>query len=346
MRGLFINNKKAKDSIYESGLMAYQCLNLSKKYILDYVEIDAGNREIKLGYDFYFFNYHHVTMNWLDTAKLKKQVGFVITMILEVSPNDAFVLCPENDFNIYCVLDPTIMSKGNLYSFPRPLEKIDFEIPVTKNEIPVIGTFGFATKGKGFEKVVEAVNKEFQKALVRINIPFGDYVPNSKAYSAELSKICRDLAKPGIEVMITHNFMSKDELIKWCAGNDLNCFLYDRDMPGLSATTDQAIISGRPLSVSDNPTFRHITAFLPPYPTITLKESIEKSTIFVQEMITAWSQQNFVAKFEQIISSSTIIQTHKNFDERILLPVYEANTMNMIKSFLKRIVKKVKRTFF
>ena len=274
LRGLFINNKRAKDSIFESGYMVYNCLKLSKKYQVDYCEVDITNREIKSGYYFYFFNYHPVTMSWLETRNLKKELGFVITMILEVAPNDAFILCPEKHFNIYCALDPTIIEKNNLYAFPRPLEKINFQITNKVNEIPVIGSFGFATKGKGFQQVVEAVNKEFDKAIVKINIPYGDFVPESEKYAYLLSETCKKIAKPGIEVIVTHDFMSKEQLIKWCASNTLNCFLYDRNMPGLAATTDQAIISKRPLSVSDNDTFRHITSYLPPYPKMSLKDSI------------------------------------------------------------------------
>src|ERR1700743_440214 len=218
--------------------MVYQCLLLSDKYELDYIEVSIDDRIIPAGYDFYFFNYHYLTMKWLDTAKLKKELNFTVALVLEVAPEDPFVLCPSNDFNAYCVLDPTIKQKGTkVYPFPRPLEKINFELPVVDNPIPVIGTFGFATKGKGFQHVIEAVNKEFEQAIVKVNIPYGDFVPDSKEYAKYLGDICLQKAKQGIEVIITHDFMSKEELIKWCASNTLNCFLYDRDMPGLSATT-------------------------------------------------------------------------------------------------------------
>ena len=309
MKGLFINNKKAKDSIYESGYMVYQCLLISNLYHLDYREIDSNDREIPTGYDFYFFNYHPVTMAWLQTKSLKKDLGFVITMILEVAPNAPFVMCPHRDFNLYCALDPTLKPKqNNVFSFPRPLEKIDFDLPVIQNIVPVIGSFGFATEGKGFHHVVEAVNKEFSEAIVKINIPYGDFVPNSKNNAIYLGNLCKQMAKPGIDVQITHDFMSKESLIKWCASNTLNCFLYDRNMQGLSATTDQAITAGRPLSVSDNDTFRHITAYLPPYPNYSLRESIEKSVPIVKQMIEDWQPLRFVQKFEEIIKILSEIQ--------------------------------------
>jgi hypothetical protein len=344
LKGLFINNKKAKDSIHESGYMAYQCLKLSSLYTLDYVEVDENDREITTGYDFYFFNYHFATMKWLATDQLKKKLGNVITMILEVAPGDAFVFTPEKDFNIYCALDPTIESKGNLYAFPRPLEKVDFEIPAVKNEFPVIGSFGFATTGKGFEHVVAAVNKEFEKATVRINIPFGDFVPDSKEYSEKLAILCRDLAKPGIDVQITHDFMSKEDLIKWCAANDLNCFLYDRHMPGLAATTDQAIVSGKPLSVSDNDTFRHITAYLPPYPSFSLKDSLEKSPAIIQQLCEDWSPQKFAAGFEKVLEENGIKEGKKK-SGTLVLPLFIIKEKKTLKSRWKKLKRKLKKVF-
>jgi hypothetical protein len=346
MKGLFINNPKAKDSIHESGFMAYECLKLSKKYQLDYIEVDLNNREIITGYDFYFFNYHDITMAWLDTSKLKKDLGCVMTMILEVSPGDAFIRTPQNDFNYYCVLDPTIVSKGNLYSFPRPLEKVHFDLPNIKNEIPIIGSFGFATRGKGFEHVVEAVNKEFDRAIIRINIPFGDFVPDSKEYSEHLSSLCKTIAKPGIDVEITHDFFSKEGLIKWCASNDLNCFLYDRNMPGLAATTDQAIISGKPLSISDNETFRHITAYIPPYPIFTLKDSIEKSIVLIDKIKEEWSQDNFMKRFEFLLSENNINTTKHIETLTYSLPLYEVKIKNTIKARIKKYKRKIKKFLF
>ena len=346
LRGLFINNKKAKDSIYESGFMAYECLKLSKKYLLDYVEVDVENRTIKTGYDFYFFNYHDVTMQWLNTSALKKDLGCVITMILEVLPNDAFVRTPQNDFTIYCALDPTIISSGNLYAFPRPLERVSFEMPIVNNPIPVIGSFGFATVGKGFEKVVEAVNKEFDKAIIRINIPFGDFVPDSETYSKQLTELCLATAKPGIDVQITHDFFSKEDLVKWCAQNDLNCFLYDRNFPGLAATTDQAIITGRPLSISENPTFRHITAYLPPYPQFSLTDSLQKSIPLVNKMNDDWSQQKFMERFEFVLQDSQIEKTNVLNESIYTLPIFEIKVENTFKARFKKYKRKIKKFLF
>jgi hypothetical protein len=282
--------------------MVYDCLKLSAQYTLDYIEVSSSERTIPLSYDFYFFNYHPSTMAWADTRKLRKLPGLKITMVLEVLPNDPFVMCPENHFDGYCVLDPSLRLKNpKVFAFPRPLEPTPELKPYVESSVPVIGSFGFATKGKGFHHVVEAVNQEFSEAIIRINIPFGSFVPNSEEYSQHLAKLCQEKANPGIQVEVTHHYMSKQELIEWCSQNTLNCFLYDRNMPGLAATTDQAIVSGRPLSVSKNDTFRHIICYLPPYPTWSLKDSLTKSISIVKQMQSDWSPVNFATRFEQML---------------------------------------------
>ena len=107
---------------------------------------------------------------------LTKLPGFKVTFVLETLPNDPFVFCPSDDFDAYCALDPTMdIADKRVYAFPRPLEIPSREIIYRETSVPVIGSFGFATPGKGFELVVDAVNREFEEAVVRINIPPGTF---------------------------------------------------------------------------------------------------------------------------------------------------------------------------
>jgi glycosyltransferase involved in cell wall biosynthesis len=307
-QGLFLNTAKANCSIYESGKMVFESLVLSKEYEIDYLEIDENSRDIPNKYDFYAFNYHHATMGWLNTNSLSLLPGVKITFVLETLTNNPFVLCPENDFDAYCALDPTMNLKDKrVYAFPRPLEVVESINPYQESEIPIIGSFGFGTPGKGFELVVDAVNKEFDKAIIKLNIPSSTYADDAcwplhkRRYIDYLSELCQRVAKPGVEVVVTNNFMTKPELIEWCSQNTLNCFLYNRNQPGLSATTDQAISSGRPLAVSNNETFRHIHSYIKPYPFQKLKESIISSQPQVLKMQNDWHPENFAKKFEKVL---------------------------------------------
>jgi SAM-dependent methyltransferase len=318
-KGLFINVPIANCSIYEAGRMIYDCLALSDRYHLDYIEIDEYSRDISNSYDFYAFNYHHYRMSWLDTATVRRLPGLKITFVLETLPNNPFVLCPQENFDAYCALDPTMASLDTrVYAFPRPLETVPSLSSYIEPAVPVVGTFGFATQGKGFELVVEAVNKEFERAIVRINIPRSPYAykrrwfDQEKDYADHLGELSKKRAKDGISVVVTHDYLTKQQLIHWCAENTLNCFLYSRNIPGLSATTDQAIVSGRPLAISADMTFRHIHHYLRPYPVQSLRESIATSAEGVKEMQRDWSPRNFVLKFERVLKDFGLFTSPHN----------------------------------
>lgn len=300
--------------------MVYECLKLSEKYELDYLEVSENERQVSTRYDFYVFNYHHATMGWLDTKSVARLPGLKLTFVLETLRNDPFVLCPPDAFDVYCALDPTMkVEDKRVYAFPRPLEPAPPLRPYLELEIPVIGSFGFATPGKGFESVVEAVNREFERAKIRINIPPGTYsdpatfLLHNRDYAEYLIEMCRHTAKAGVEVEFTREFMNKEELIQWCGQNTLNCFLYDRNQPGLSATTDQAISSGRPLAISTNETFRHIHLAIKPYPFRSLRESIAVSQPEVLKLQDEWRPHNFALRFEEVLEKHHIFdKSHLN----------------------------------
>ena len=300
--GLFVNTKKAKCSIHESGDMSYQCLKNSAMFDLSYVEVDSENNVIPNGYDFYVFNYHPIPMGWLDTKCVKGLSGIKMCIVLEVLPNDPYVMTPRGDFDCYLVLDPTMNGiEKNVYPFPRPLEVQSGALKYSATSVPTIGSFGFATRGKGFELLVEAVSKEFKKALIRINIPFGDYVSQNEEMFEKIKRECLSKCKKGITIEFSNNFYEKKELIRWCSQNTINCFFYYRSMSGLSAVTDQAVSSGRPMLTGSSVTFRHIHAYIKPYPFQSIKSAIANSQKGVAKMQHDWHPSKFRKTFEQVL---------------------------------------------
>jgi FkbM family methyltransferase len=303
--------------------MAYESLVRSDRYVLDYAEVDFDNRRVPRSYDFYLFNYHDQTsMAWLDTGCVRELPGIKMTLVLEVAPNDPFVRVSPNHFDAYLVLDPTVTRvNSKVYPFPRPLEPAPLLEPLPDYDRPVLGTFGLPTAGKGFDKIVVAANREFDSATIRMNIPAGGYIPEGLRRDVEGTiQTLSALAKPGIDVLITREFMDKPSLIRWCSQNTLNLFLYDRSMVGLAATTDQAISSGRPLAVSANETFRHIHSFLTPYPLRTLKESIARSQPEVAAMQQAWSQATFARTFETMLDDFPLARQSVGAGDFLLRP--------------------------
>ncbi len=328
LRGLFVNTAKEQCSIHESGNMVLNALLGDQRIKLDYVEIrredyhgldskdflkkisnDYGAEIDSDAYDFTIVNYHHFTMApFVGKPQLDGLPGATYAIVLEVEPHDCLSFCPYGWFDGYIVLDPSVRDdRPEVFAFPRPINQMLPGDLDRVDEVPIIGSFGFGTPGKGFELLVDAVNREFDRALVRVNIPSNIYADDAMAsvhgenYARYLARICKKIAKPGIDVEFTYDFMSKDAMIEWCRQNTLNCFMYTRKQSGLAATTDQAVASGRPLLVSGNQTFRHIHDYLRPYPGTTLRQAIERSGSVVKTIQADWSPQSFRNQFVKML---------------------------------------------
>jgi hypothetical protein len=296
-KGIFYNFPKASCSIYESGVMCYNALKLSESYELIYTEQQSP---MQGDFDFAIFNHHPWTNGWmipiLHTFTYSKY-----TIVTEVGDYSNILPYTPHIFDKYIILDPTIPDFDNIYGFPRPLELIT---PISSSPKGItIGSFGFPTDGKNWEEIVMRTQKEFDNAVIRFNIPHATFIPDNEKRIQQITQSCNSLVyKPNVELQITHHYFNKEELVQWCAENTLNVFLYNRNQPGLSATTDQAIIAERPIYVSTNTTFRHIHQYLNPYPQ-TFKEAIEHTLPSVLEMKRNWSPYMFAQKFEQILLS-------------------------------------------
>ena len=304
---LFLNSPRAQCSIHESGRMVFAAIRDSDMFAWDYADLHRDYRCGRGRYGCVVFNYHPGTMPWLDTESVSHVGCLKATMILETLPESVFPLCPRDVFDVHLAIDPTAIEvPGSVYALPRPLEEILEPLQPSDAELahPVIGTFGFGTPGKGFERVVDAVNREFDRATIRVNIPAADFADAAMVamhrmpYADYLVELMRQVAKPGVVIEPTRVFHSPPDLIRWCRSNTINMFLYDRMQPGLSATTDQAVASGRPLLVGDNPTFRHLHRYQPAYPDWTIRDAIERGAEMVGHIQRDWNRDAFRRRFE------------------------------------------------
>lgn len=334
-RGAFINTARANCSIFESGRVIYESLAKAEHYRLDYLSLDMFDvdlfakegrirrlsadeaEEPANGYDFWVFNWHFHTMgSILPIEMLRLLDGLKFCIVLELDPQDPLKLTPKG-FDGYIALDPHVERTPRIFPFPRPLEHEPRKpLPSVIDRPPVIGSFGFGTPGKGFELLVELVNREFDRATVRINIPPGTYTHfysiHDQEYPKHIESMCRRIAKPGIDVVFSYDFLDTEALVDWCAANDLNCFMYTRQQTGLSATTDQAVVSGRPLLTLANDTFRHIHSYIRPYPETGLREALTSTTEGVARLQQNWSRENFRRSFHEMLESFGLLRPDPN----------------------------------
>jgi hypothetical protein len=307
--GLFVNSKKATCSIYESGLMIYDTLKRSSKYGLRYFETTRmpntpknSEEYIPNGYDFYVINWHFST-NKVPKSVLQKLSGIKIAPVLEVGVTDTFVYTDRSLFDAYLILDPTKQPERNSYIFGRPLELAENIKP--QLEKLSFGSFGLHIPGKRFEDIIKVATDLNEDCIVRINIWQGVYVFNM--HLSATFDTWRKLAGPKVDLRLTSNYMDKQELISWCSEHSLNVFPYYRDAPGLAATTDQAIASGRALAVTYCSTFRHLFPYISYFPKQSYLELIESTPPGVKQMQIDWHPDKFVEKFEEVLTDKGIL---------------------------------------
>jgi len=302
MKGLFINQVKSQCSIYESGYMIYNALK-SKDYTLDYREVPVAQigKQDYSGYDFIIFNWHHNTLP-ISSVVLNRIKGLRIGIVLEVGPYAIRPFMPEDLFDAYMIIDPTKEKSGKNYVFPRPLEKVDYLLPLLSEDVPVFGTFGFLAPGKDFTSVLQQANLLGTPCILRMNFPDGTFTGQSSSMSKSFAEHLQRLKGPNVDLRITYDYMHKNALIRWCSQNSLNIFPYYRDLPGLSAVTDQAIVANRGIAITNCNTFRHMHRYIEHFPNQGYL-GLSKSTLpGIKQMQEDWSNKNFVAKFQELLS--------------------------------------------
>lgn len=315
---LFINTRKSQCSIYEDGQLFFQSI-LSNEFNFVYTEIDKLDKNklhegiIQLdgtikNFDVIVINYHPITMRQvegIDSFKLKKNLkAKTISLIFEMEidqPFPKYYNLNEDHFDEYIVFDPTLKTqKLNVHPFPRPMPYIREMKMVRKiPDIPVIGSFGLPGVDKNMPKIIEQASKEFFKSIVRINIPSATYMGDSlKQYI--IDELINNPYK-NVQLEITDDYMSEENLLNWCAKNDINMFLYSRDSAGLSSVTDYVIIAGTPLLVSSNKTFRHLHPYIGYFPELTIKQALLTSQDGIKRIREDWSKDKCSQKFKKII---------------------------------------------
>lgn len=248
-----------------------------------------------------FYNYHPLIMGWLNDdvlAQLErdapeiKHIGFA---------HDETPSLPHLHAIVH--LDPTMTPTRREFVVGRPLPRFT---PQREPLANVIGSFGLGAAYKGFHLVVDRVNAEFERATIRLHMPFRHYEDPNGHEARRIADECRRRAKPGITVEVSHDFKSKDELLEWLSENTLNCFFYDRqDGAGVSSVLDLALPARRPIALTDSWMFRHVTRRCPEVliENRSLRSIIEGGFAPLEPFCREWSEDNLRERLEEIVST-------------------------------------------
>lgn len=331
-RILFVSHKKAKCGVYEFGKSLIEVLKKSAHY--DFVHLECSSMmELKEGISNYqpaaiLYNYHPSVLPFLTKKVFPKlyvsnissiqipQIAIIHEITQAVADSSAAYRkkihlggasrLGNSLFDFYIAPDPTLLLGNPLvYKTGRliPAYKNNFPQP----QIPTIGSFGFGTPNKGFDKIVDLVQQDFDEAVIRFNIPFADFGDKDGVNAKAIAEQCKNLIKKkGIQLKVTHDFHHRQSMLDFLAQNTINVFLYENTHGrGLSSTVDNALAVQRPIAVSDSIMFRHV---FDAEPSVCVSKNSLHAIINngfkpLQKYYNEWNAEQLLWEYERILHS-------------------------------------------
>jgi FkbM family methyltransferase len=306
-RILIVSHKQKRCGVYQYGVNIAETLKKSTKYSFIYAECSTPEELITIAAIVnplaIIYNYHPATLPWLQKELIKKINKLSIGIIHEVTQQTADCLSNEL-FQYHIAGDPTLLLNNPiLFKTNRliPLYPAIHEPP----KLLTIGSFGFGLEGKGFERLLSTVQDEFDEAIVRLHIPISDFADPEGHQAEATAKRCQELIiKPGIKLILTHEFLGHEQMLDFLGQNTINAFFYERyEGRGISSVIDYALAVKRPIALTKSTMFRHMFSALPAIfiEDTSLQQIIENGITPLIPYYSAWNESNFIADYERIL---------------------------------------------
>lgn len=294
-RILFVTHKQKVCGVHEFGISVADALKKSAKYAVTYAE--CASPEELLAFvagenpQAIIYNYYETTLPWLDKDLLNK-IDIPSLGIMHEVNQIAADTADTSLFDYHIAPDPTLVTNNPIvFKTGRLIPK--YTNKFSPPSVTTIGSFGFASHGKGFERLIIAVQEEFDEAIIRLHVPSGDFI---NADVKEIVNQCQRLiVKPGIKLIATHEFLERSQLFDFLAQNTLNAFFYERlDGRGISSTIEMALAVRRPIAVTRSTMFRHVISTYPSLddPPISIEDDDRMS--FIQEFTLRFKRRKYL----------------------------------------------------
>jgi hypothetical protein len=313
---LFVNSAKPQCGVHQYGKMVFHALKKSRLFSLQLAKCN-NREELIAAIDHVkpravLYNFSPWTLPFID-EKFLRQFPKIAHLCLAHELNQA----PHLPFRARILADPTLIEKPpHLFKTGRLLLTYENRHPLP--EIPTIGSFGFGYGAKGFDLLIKQVQKEFDRAIIRLNIPSNDIIDITGERARNIATFCQQLIyKPGITLQVSHDFLSEGDLLDFLAQNSLNAFFYrSLRCTGFSSSTDLALAVKRPIAVNGCSMFRHFFSLKPSVVVnavewkrgifqrrrnaTTLRQILEEGTAPLEPLYKSWTEDALIADYERI----------------------------------------------
>ena len=299
-----MSHKPSMCGVYQFGLRIATALKESQKYQFVYVECGSKEEYLDTVAEHQpiakIINWHLLTLPWFPSVpRTWPTIG-----IMHECPQSMVDSPQTHLFDFHIAPDPTLTIRNSMvFKTGRLVLKYDNKYP--EPIIPTIGSFGFSTGGKNFERIISAVEASFDHAVIRFNLPPATFGDADGSMSRMIYNKCKNLiTKPGVSLEIGYDYLDENQVLDFLAQNSINAFLYD-NMPqrGISSVIDYALSVNRPIAITKSSMFRHISMPSIEIEHSTLAEIHGRGPAPLQHFRESWAPENLVREYETIIEN-------------------------------------------
>jgi SAM-dependent methyltransferase len=312
---IFFSHSQQQCGVHQFGRQVFAALRESSKFDFIYCEasqsLDLREAVVRYNPAAVLFNFHPATMGWAagwPAWSLQiPTVGIMHEMTAAIADQT-----DDATFDYYILHDPSAATRNPIFFTTGRL------VPEPRRAcVPsrfTIGSFGFATPEKGFEAVVARAHAEFDDCLIRLNIPSSEFCDKDGAEARAVAERCRALvAKPGVDIEVTHDFMDLDGIITFLAENSLNAFFYeDQEGRGVSSAIDLALAARRPIAARRTSMVRHLFNSRPSIfvEERSLREIADSGLTPLQPFIEQWTAEHIRIDYERMLEAILTRESH------------------------------------
>ena len=334
---LILSHKQQQCGVYQFGWNIAEALRKSVQYDFVYAECSSPDEFFSIAGRIapaaIIYNYYPSTMPWLKRKLMQRCKVPHIGVLHEVSQRAADS-ADSSFFQYYIAPDPTLLLKNPIvFKAGRLVSRYDnaYQLPAT----PTIGSFGFGTKGKEFERLITLVQKEYDEAHIRLHIPFAAFGDSAGSEARAIADRCKRLiVKQGVKLSISHDFLSTEQLLDFLAQNTLNAFFYEENKGrGISSVIDLALAVQRPIAITRSNMFRHLLSATPSIciEDQNLHQIVQNGFKPLMPYYKEWCEENLIWDYERIIENILNDPTR----------AAEVNAVSHITSFLRFAMRRI-----
>ena len=319
MNVLCLNHTKVQCGVYQYGFrlfeilqsnntqggQQFECIQKSNDINYFYKEVNSLDEYTtiinSLNYHIIIYNYHSSTMRWLNSETIQKKIKNIgISHESNCAGLFDYIINNENielDTLISRPIYENVQNHNNN-------NNISFINCFTNLDIPIFGSFGFGFDNKGFHRIIQIVNDQYDNAIIKLLIPEAEFGPKRNEIHQLINECRNNITKPGIVLIMCNDFLSNEEVVLFLKSNTMNIFLYDHMYGrGLSSVIDYAISAKKPIGISDSYMFRHIYSDEICLYKVSIRDCIQCSQKHVDKLFEENSNKKLIRKFKTILSN-------------------------------------------